>query len=122
MHGLKRCTAMFQAPPTATLTVIRVGQGTVTSAPTGIACGLDCTEVYVQGTQVTLSADVVVNTGRAQFVGNVSLGNATRTLTVNAGEIASMTSGYADKGTYTSAALDATQVSRFGKLQLHGTF
>jgi hypothetical protein len=39
----------------------------------------------------------------------------------NAGSLASMSSGFANKGTYTSPVLDATQISRFGKIQLHGT-
>jgi hypothetical protein len=39
----------------------------------------------------------------------------------NEGSLASMTPGYAGKGTYTSPVLDATQISRFGKMQLHGT-
>jgi hypothetical protein len=39
----------------------------------------------------------------------------------NTGGIAAMTSGFANDGTYTSPVLDASQVSRFGKLQLHGT-
>jgi hypothetical protein len=39
----------------------------------------------------------------------------------NSGDIAVMTPGFADSGTFTSPALDATQISRFGKLQLHGT-
>src|SRR6185369_11710991 len=39
----------------------------------------------------------------------------------NAGDIAAMTPGFAADGTYTSAVLDATQISRFGKMQLHGT-
>lgn len=38
----------------------------------------------------------------------------------NAGGVSAMTSGYATDGTYTSSVLDATQVSRFGKMQLHG--
>jgi hypothetical protein len=38
----------------------------------------------------------------------------------NSGDIAVMTPGYADSGTFTSPAMDATQISRFGKLQLHG--
>jgi len=38
----------------------------------------------------------------------------------NSGGIGTMTSGYAADGDYTSPALDATQVSRFGKIQLHG--
>jgi hypothetical protein len=39
----------------------------------------------------------------------------------NTGGIAAMTSGFANDGSYTSPVLDAAQVSRFGKLQLHGT-
>src|SRR4029079_17888254 len=39
----------------------------------------------------------------------------------NTGGIAAMTSGFAAEGTYTSAVLDAAQISRFGKMQLHGS-
>jgi len=39
----------------------------------------------------------------------------------NTGGISAMTEGYATEGTYTSAVLDAQQVSRFGKMQLHGS-
>lgn len=38
----------------------------------------------------------------------------------NSGEIAAMSSGYAAEGTFTSAVLDAKQISRFGKVQLRG--
>jgi hypothetical protein len=38
----------------------------------------------------------------------------------NTGGIAAMTGGYAPAGTFLSPVLDATQVSRFGKMQLHG--
>jgi hypothetical protein len=41
--------------------------------------------------------------------------------TANVGGIAAMSSGYAAKGTYTSPVLDATQISRFGKMHLHGS-
>jgi len=40
--------------------------------------------------------------------------------TANTGGISAMTAGYATDGTYISQVLDATQVSRFGKIQLHG--
>ena len=43
------------APPVS-LTVGRMGNGTVTSNPPGIACGSDCTENYVIGTAVSLLA------------------------------------------------------------------
>lgn len=46
--------------------------------------------------------------------GRVFLGCANR------GDIAVMTSGYASTGTYTSAVLDATQISRFGQMHLRG--
>jgi uncharacterized repeat protein (TIGR01451 family) len=32
------------------------GSGTVTSSPTGVSCGVDCSEVYAAGTRVTLTA------------------------------------------------------------------
>lgn len=40
--------------------------------------------------------------------------------TSNTGGLVEMSGGYAYHGTYTSAVQDATQVSRFGKIQLHG--
>lgn len=43
-------------PPTYILTVTKTGSGTITSNPSGINCGIDCSEEYDQGTQVTLTA------------------------------------------------------------------
>jgi hypothetical protein len=40
--------------------------------------------------------------------------------TANVGGVASMGSGYATEGTYTSQVFDATQTSHFGKMQMHG--
>jgi hypothetical protein len=39
----------------------------------------------------------------------------------NEGQVATMSSGYATRGTFTSPVLDATQISRFGKIRLRGT-
>src|SRR5439155_21160744 len=39
----------------------------------------------------------------------------------NVGGLAVMGSGYAGDGTFTSPVLDATQISKFGKIQLHGS-
>ncbi|ABQ27182.1 S8 family serine peptidase [Geotalea uraniireducens] len=39
-----------------TLTTAKAGSGTITSAPAGISCGGDCTELYPQGAAVTLTA------------------------------------------------------------------
>ena len=44
--------------PGALLTVVKTGEGsgTVTSTPPGIDCGSDCSEVFPEGTEVTLTA------------------------------------------------------------------
>jgi hypothetical protein len=39
-----------------TLTVTKIGTGTVTSIPAGIDCGADCSEIYASDTPVTLTA------------------------------------------------------------------
>jgi hypothetical protein len=39
----------------------------------------------------------------------------------NVGGIEAMSSGYASEGTFTSPVMDATQISRFGKIHLHGS-
>ncbi len=56
LHGL----AGSPPPPNPTLTVtnsgVAGGSGTVTSVPSGIDCGGDCSEAFVNGTQVTLTA------------------------------------------------------------------
>ncbi len=54
-------TARFEL--TAQLDVVRQGVwlGTVSSTPPGIACGSDCSEIYLRGTVVTLTATPVRN-------------------------------------------------------------
>ena len=57
MDTVKSVTATFTLITyDLTLSKAGTGTGTVTSSPTGIACGNDCTETYVQGTSVTLTA------------------------------------------------------------------
>lgn len=47
-----------EEPPTFfELSVSKEGEGSVSSAPSGINCGDDCTEDYEQGTEVTLTAE-----------------------------------------------------------------
>jgi uncharacterized repeat protein (TIGR01451 family)/uncharacterized repeat protein (TIGR02543 family) len=57
MNGNKSVTANFTLK-TYTLTVSKsgTGSGTVTSSPSGINCGADCSEAYNHNTEVTLSA------------------------------------------------------------------
>ncbi|WMT57789.1 PKD domain-containing protein [Truepera radiovictrix] len=64
MSQARNVTAKFDAasptPMTYTLTVNKPQNGTVTSTPQGINCGVngnDCTEDYTSGTKVTLSAN-----------------------------------------------------------------
>jgi hypothetical protein len=61
MSAAKSATATFAAIPKYSLTVKRSGSGTVTSAPSGIDCGSDCTEAYSSGTAVTLTATPATN-------------------------------------------------------------
>jgi hypothetical protein len=58
MAGDQVVSAVFlEVPPGSfALTVSTVGAGRVTSDPTGIDCGSDCTEVFVQSMVVTLTA------------------------------------------------------------------
>lgn len=54
MTAAKSVTATFTAQQQ--LSVAKSGSGTVTSSPSGIDCGSDCTQLYAPGTTVTLSA------------------------------------------------------------------
>jgi hypothetical protein len=58
--GEAKIIATFVAEPPSefALTVVPAGtgSGTVTSSPAGINCGIDCSEAYATGTEVTLTA------------------------------------------------------------------
>jgi hypothetical protein len=54
--GTGSVSAPLASPPTLTVARSGCGSGTVTSAPTGISCGADCTQGYTAGTLVTLTA------------------------------------------------------------------
>jgi len=63
-----------------TLTVNKAGSGTgtVTSDPAGIFCGGDCTEIYIEGTVVTLKAYPGVKSYLASWSGDcISTGKLT---------------------------------------------
>jgi len=66
LTGANMCVA--PTPVINTLTVIKngAGTGTVTSSPTGINCGLDCTEAYATSPLVTLTA---TSTAGSTFAG-----------------------------------------------------
>ena len=54
--------AKVQIPLNLTVTLEGAPQGTVTSDPAGIDCGTDCTDTYLSGTVVTLTATPPVDT------------------------------------------------------------
>lgn len=67
ISSTKSISAVF-TPPSAGLFVTKTGSGsgTVTSTPTGINCGVDCSETFAFGTLVTLTANP---SGLSDFVG-----------------------------------------------------
>ncbi|MEZ5672052.1 MAG: choice-of-anchor D domain-containing protein [Thiotrichaceae bacterium] len=58
MDAAKNCTATFTpaAAATQTLTVTKTGNGSISSNPVGISCGVDCSKSFTQETSVVLTA------------------------------------------------------------------
>ncbi|MBX3273381.1 MAG: hypothetical protein KF729_24170 [Sandaracinaceae bacterium] len=76
-------SASFTLRP-RTLSVTRVGAGTVSSSPAGIACGADCSEDYPHGTPVTLTATAATGWAFAGWSGACSGAASTCTVTMSA--------------------------------------
>ncbi len=70
-------------PSTFALTVTKSGQGSVSSAPSGIKCGRDCSESYAAGTAVVLTAKAGRGYSFTGWSGACS-GTGTCTVTMNA--------------------------------------
>jgi hypothetical protein len=81
MQSAKTCMATFNLR-SLTLTVSRSGNGsgTVTSVPAGIACGGDCTESYLYGTQVTLTATPTAGSVFAGWTGDADCSDGVVTM------------------------------------------
>lgn len=69
------CTVAANFSPSYKLTVTKTGSGTVTGL--GISCGTDCTESYVSGTQVALTATAASGYRFAGWGGGVCSGTGT---------------------------------------------
>ena len=85
MDAAKTVTAIFTlTPQTLTISKSGNGSGTVTSAPSGINCGADCTEPYDFGTVVTLTATPSVGSTFTGWSGSGCSGTGTCIVTMNA--------------------------------------
>jgi Divergent InlB B-repeat domain len=82
MTANKSCTATFNVN-TLTLNVVKSGNGTINSNPSGINCGNECSKSYPTGTKVTLSAKPGQNSKFAGWAGGGCQGVADCTITLN---------------------------------------
>ncbi len=84
MSAAKSVTATFN--PSFMLTVSKpgAGSGTVTSSPTGIDCGADCSEAYASGTTVTLTAAPAAGSLFGGWTGCNSVSGSTCTVAMSA--------------------------------------
>ena len=71
------------ATPTLSVSRSGSGSGTVTSSPSGITCGSDCTQIYTAGTRVTLTANAASGSKFTGWSGAGCSGTGTCTVTMN---------------------------------------
>ena len=83
MNAAKSVKATFTALPKYTLKVTKAGTGTVTSTPSGISCGKDCSESYAQDTNVTLTAEPGTGYKFSSWSGCTSTSGNTCTVTMS---------------------------------------
>jgi hypothetical protein len=94
--------------------VVRSGEGTITSSPNGIGCGSSCSTSFPWGTSVTLKATPVARWGFLGWSGGCTGTNSTCTLIVK--------TPVSVKATFGSVKLTATTVAaRWQKSRLTGT-
>ncbi len=76
-----------------TLTVVRTGSGTgsVSSNPSGISCGADCSQSYNSGTNVTLTATATGGSTFASWSGCNTVSGTTCSVTMNAAKTVTAT-------------------------------
>lgn len=95
MSAARAVTATFdEVVPAYALAVETEGSGTVTSSPTGISCGADCSEIYPSGTSVTLTAAAADGWRFGHWEGCQSSSGATCTVSMTATR--SVTAVFAD--------------------------
>lgn len=92
-----------------TVSLAGTGSGSISSAPAGVSCGVDCTENYPLGTDVILTATPVLGSVFTGWSGDCS-GNGTCTLTMNMAHVVTATF------TVNPAELYPVNLSRSGNL------
>ncbi len=133
MDAAKSVTATFTLNTyTLAVTLAGNGSGSVTSSPSGISCGADCTEVYGHGTAVTLTPTAMLGTTFAGWSGACT-GTGACTVTMDAAKAVTATFTLntfalnvtrAGNGTGTvtstpagiSCGADCTEVYNFGQM------
>lgn len=99
LAGARTCTARFDVqPPTAqqfTLTVAKsgTGMGSVTSAPTGIDCGANCSASFNAGTVVAVSAAASAGSGFVGWGGDCAGAAVSTSVTLSAARTCTATFG-----------------------------
>lgn len=78
----KSVTATFSQNPVLTVNVSGTGTGTVTSSPSGISCGSDCSEPFARDTQVVLRAIADAGSTVSSWSGCDSVSQDKQTCTV----------------------------------------
>jgi uncharacterized repeat protein (TIGR02543 family) len=82
-NPIQSFTTAGGVPQTLTITKNGTGTGNVTSAPTGIDCGLTCSASFTQGTSVTLTAAPVVGSVFTGWTGACTGTGLTCTVVMN---------------------------------------
>jgi Fe-S cluster biogenesis protein NfuA len=92
MSAARSVNASFIAVYTLTVAKSGTGSGTVTSSPTGITCGTDCSQPYTYGTVVILTATPASG---SKFLGwsGACTGTGTCQVTMNASKSATASFG-----------------------------
>jgi alpha-tubulin suppressor-like RCC1 family protein len=106
LNAARTVTATFD-PPRYVLTLAKTGSGTgsVTSSPSGISCGADCSETYDAGTSVSLTASAAGGSIFANWSGCDTVSGVTCTVAMNAARTVTATFNQGGGGvTWTSVS------------------
>jgi len=106
-----RCVDDPECSPSYILTVSKSGNGSgrVTSDPSGIDCGSDCSERYYSGTTVTLTATADSGSTFAGWSGDCSGTSNTCTLTMNSDKSVTATFNVANQPPTASFSCNSSQ-------------